>query len=853
MLPLYLKLRNFMSYGLDGGELDLKAIQLACLSGGNGHGKSTLVDAMTWALWGKSRAQREDDLLRQGTTEMEVELHFAAGGALYRVIRKRVLRKSGGAAVLELAVCDNGQFRAITGATIAETERAIMDLLHLSYETFVNSSLLLQGKADSFTVKRPGERKEVLAEILGLQEYESLADRAREKMRGFSATADLLASRIQELDRWVGALPQLELDLQAQDEKIRLSEAQLVEQQAGTADLEARVRAMADLEASLNRQHLRLQQIAADEAEQRAQSIQAEAHLAAADATLAAEPAIRERLGALRSARVESERFGEMLSRLRALDPRREECARAIATEKTRLEGDLTRVRLDLQSAQQATAALRTVRAELVTMRQETAQLETLQAERTRLESDDRALLEQFSGLQAENDTLTRRRAELRKKLESLNGAVAVCPVCNGPLDDAHRDELRRETKAEGMDCKKRMDEIERQSTALKQRQDEIRARVQAIDRRSAALQQQRQRLGALENQAHDLEIKHGTVAVLEAEEARCRGVLEAEAYALEARAALEAVQQQIAAVGYDPDAYGLARRRLQELAPAESEFASLERAREARREAMSSLDAVQVRQDALASERARLEQERAPLLEATRALPEARMQLAQLQHNLQEERVRHAALLQHRGSLVNQLEYGRRMEAERVTALRGRDEANKQAWAHRELSVIFGKTGIQAMLIENALPELEQYANEMLARMTDNSTQVNFVTRRGTKTGSAIETLDIRIADNMGTRTYEMFSGGEAFRINLAIRIALSKLLARRAGADLSFLLIDEGFGSQDSLGRDRLVEAISAIADDFQKILVVTHIDELKDLFEVHIEISKGPGGSQISVTAA
>jgi exonuclease SbcC len=97
------------------------------------------------------------------------------------------------------------------------------------------------------------------------------------------------------------------------------------------------------------------------------------------------------------------------------------------------------------------------------------------------------------------------------------------------------------------------------------------------------------------------------------------------------------------------------------------------------------------------------------------------------------------------------------------------------------------------------------------------------------------------------------MFSGGEAFRINLAIRIALSRLLARRAGADLRFLLIDEGFGSQDAQGRDRLVEAIAAIADDFEKILVVTHIDELKERFDVQIEVTKGEGGSRVQVVTA
>jgi exonuclease SbcC len=170
-----------------------------------------------------------------------------------------------------------------------------------------------------------------------------------------------------------------------------------------------------------------------------------------------------------------------------------------------------------------------------------------------------------------------------------------------------------------------------------------------------------------------------------------------------------------------------------------------------------------------------------------------------------------------------------------------------------KELADAFGSNGIPAMLIENALPELEQDANDLLSRMTDNSTQVTFVTQRQGKSGKAIETLDIKIADSAGTRPYEMFSGGEAFRINLAIRIALSRLLARRAGAELRFLLIDEGFGTQDAQGRDRLVEAIAAIADDFDKILVVTHIDELKDRFDVHIEVTKGNDGSRVAITTA
>jgi DNA repair protein SbcC/Rad50 len=111
-------------------------------------------------------------------------------------------------------------------------------------------------------------------------------------------------------------------------------------------------------------------------------------------------------------------------------------------------------------------------------------------------------------------------------------------------------------------------------------------------------------------------------------------------------------------------------------------------------------------------------------------------------------------------------------------------------------------------------------------------------------------ETLDILISDSAGWREYEMFSGGEAFRVNFAIRLALSRVLAQRAGARLQTLVIDEGFGSQDAEGRQRLIEAIKQVEGDFAKILVVTHLEEMKDAFPARIEIEKTPQGSQIRV---
>lgn len=116
--------------------------------------------------------------------------------------------------------------------------------------------------------------------------------------------------------------------------------------------------------------------------------------------------------------------------------------------------------------------------------------------------------------------------------------------------------------------------------------------------------------------------------------------------------------------------------------------------------------------------------------------------------------------------------------------------------------------------------------------------------------TGGMKDVLDIEIADELGERSYELYSGGETFRINFALRIALSQLLARRAGANLRTLFIDEGFGTQDENGRSKLVEAITAIQDDFAMVLVITHIDELRDSFPIHIMVEKAGNGSRVMI---
>jgi len=154
MIPIKLKLHNFMCYRDNVPPLSLDGIHTACICGDNGNGKSTLIDAMTWALWGRTRAKSDDDLIHSGQAEMTAEFDFAVGQQAYRIIRKHARpkrRQGSGQSSLDLLIADGDGFKVISGDRIKQTQQQIIDILHMDYETFVNSALLRQGDADQFT------------------------------------------------------------------------------------------------------------------------------------------------------------------------------------------------------------------------------------------------------------------------------------------------------------------------------------------------------------------------------------------------------------------------------------------------------------------------------------------------------------------------------------------------------------------------------------------------------------------------------------------------------------------------------------------------------------------------------
>ena len=162
-------------------------------------------------------------------------------------------------------------------------------------------------------------------------------------------------------------------------------------------------------------------------------------------------------------------------------------------------------------------------------------------------------------------------------------------------------------------------------------------------------------------------------------------------------------------------------------------------------------------------------------------------------------------------------------------------------------LTKAFDRNGIPTLIIENVIPEIEETTNRILAVLSSGTMKAELKTQKELKTGGLSDTLEIRILSLTESRTYATLSGGEKFRVDLSLRIALSTVLARRNNFKIETLIIDEGFGSLDEIGKQKFVELASSLRDTFEKIIIITHTN-LTDFYSDLITVEKNDGISHI-----
>lgn len=723
MVPTLLKLSNFTSYGENPPELDFTKFHMAAISGFNGAGKSSLLDSITWCLWGVSRAgDSSDDLIRLGQTEMQVELSFQLDGHTYTVKRRRS-KKSGGHTALEFWSNSHN----LTEGTIKSTQQKITDTLHLSFETFSNSAFLRQGHADEFTTKGPTDRKRILADILGLDHYDKLEEKAKDKTKEAQTGLALLDYQLPEVEAELSQSEESQTKKAQTEAKISLLENQIKE-------IEKELKTLEEEKAKLN---------ASNEQQEK----------------------IRQTLKDLR----------QELDDITMQGKRRSEAIKNIEEELKELPSFESKLE------------------QLKDLQKQLEMINEVKQKKLEIEKKMSDITGSLNLKNQEKQSLEKKLSDIQEKINDLEKEGAKCPTCGQEIGKDQKHQVKETQLKEQTKIKEELSKIdtkdeEKEKAVL---ENEL-TKLQSDDGKYQEVSQKIKELEEIHQKREDLIKKQATM------ESEKKVLLEMRDLFTNKKSQVEKLQTEVD--GLPSLSENLSKVNTQ-IFDQESKLNSL---RNEEKEARNILGVVV-------------------------GLISRFEQLSKLKKDLEEKKLK----------------------------------LTKEKEVYDELALAFGKKGIQAMIIEQAIPEIEDETNSLLDKLTEGRMKVALVTQKETKTKvvgadgfkdhATIETLDIIISDEMGERPYEMYSGGETFRVNFAIRLAISKLLTHRAGAKLQFLVIDEGFGTQDATGRTRLVEIMDTIKNDFEKILIITHLEELKEEFPNRIEVVKGSTGSTFELVGA
>lgn len=1007
MIPLQLTLKNFLSYRES--TLDFRGLHTACICGANGAGKSSLLEAITWVVWGKTRAATEDDVIHGGEKNVRVDFEFVCNRQTYRIIRTRPRGRSGN---LEFQVATkSGRFRSLTAKGLKATQKEIISCLKLDYDTFINSAYLRQGRADEFMLRRPSDRKQILADLLKLDRYEELATKAKDLAKEHKGKIEQIEQSLSplqlEIDKQkvikkeltdventlteyqklqntnrdrLEKLQTIEHQRQAWEQQMTWQQSQhqnmlqecdriqkdivaiQTQQQELAKILEQKDTIVANYEQLLqwqqaekdfaskfeiyqrsqNRKQILEQQllqqknelsIAIKQTQTRLENIEQQEQeiqniFAKADEVAAA-------LENLDRSRRKLKELDKLQQNISPLLKQKQNLETEIAKSKANLSAKLDQLQLSVHQLENQISQVPQMRQAVLTADARINDLDKKKIYQKRLEEKgtERRLFQEK--LQENQRRYEKQWQELQQKLEMLVVPDATCPLCEQNLDEQHRSHVVDKTKTEQKIAQEQIWTIREQLATCEKELQLLRREYKDISQELSDYDRLRQELGHLEAQLEATEDTYEQLEKVETEKASLERSLSNGDFAYKLQIHLQQLEGELTHLKYDEQTHALIRGEVERWRWAEIKQAKIEDAQKKQAKLSQQKPQLVAKIASLEQEITRLEidshikkqidqllqeidelgydntqhqqlldslrkahnyylkyqelqkaQEKYPqlktkeqeltqllevrkqdtknskqqldnYLEQKEKINDYRSEIQKLEQEIQQGRQELDNLISRSGSLKESIAQIDNLKIQHQQANQKLQEAKRKHIIYQELAQAFGKNGIQALTIENILPQLEAETNQILARLTGNQFHVQFVTQKASKNTSKkntklIDTLDILIADAQGTRAYETYSGGEAFRINFSIRLALAKLLAQRSGTSLKMLIVDEGFGTQDAEGCNRLVAAINAIASDFACILTVTHMPQFKEAFQTRIEVFKGERGSLLRVSS-
>jgi exonuclease SbcC len=854
MRPLRLEVKGFTAFR-DRQEVDFSEVDVFAIAGPTGSGKSSLLDAMTYALYGRVErvGDRVSQLVSQGQPRMAVTLEFEVGHDRYRVTRSTPSR---GATRILLERYTDGEWRqAGEGADrVRDAEQMIAGAVGLTYDGFTRSVLLPQGRFAEFLVGDARKRRDILSELLDLMLFRRMAERAGQIARDAALEADTRRKLLEA--EYVGVTP-------ASVEEARLDARTAGERAAALAEVALRVdriverwedaeRSTGDLEAC------------ADEARELAEAI------GEAAATLGdlAEEAVRAGVE-LRAAAASARRSAREIDKAERARRQTEDrwgglvqlsgwAARAEALGEARDEAESLRSELDQAGGRDEELAGATA-----SMEREAAQAAAAADEAREAERIAATALEEA------------RHSDLVATVSAGLKPGDPCPVCGAALKRVARRSganalARAETATQRAEKARHAAErgllIAERALALAQA--EWRANAQGLRRIERDLKERQRDVRSRERdlgKAMGGDLPLDPVATLaeriERLEELCRTEEAARDGARESERALRAAERDrdraVAAVaevraGLTTDVSSLSARAVRaaggELEPPAFPPRLSERADPARVAAHARVLADGLGHLArdlatLSARRARsvpaLVAEAREAVDGLVAWNESLPELAGTVADARQMAAAAAATTEQRSKDLEQRLDRRGQLEESVAELQARAEV------FRALAGELRADRLIAFLQTEAMQLLAAAGSARLATLSDGRY------RLGCRDD---EFFVLDTWNGEEERSVRTLSGGETFLASLALALALSEQVRSLSVTDrarLDSLFLDEGFGTLDPETLRVVVEAIEQLGGDGRLVGVITHVRELAEQFP-RFEVEKSPRGSRVTLVA-
>jgi len=896
MIPLKIYLKNFLSYGAPGQTINFEPHHLICLSGKNGHGKSALLDALTWVLWGQARktthpGKADENLIKIGQTDMTVMLDFMCNNTLYRVRREVAQSRGKLISQLDVGIIDQTtqQLKALTEKTIRDTQELINRIIGLNGEAFQNSSFFRQGNADEFSKKAPKDRKDILANLIGLDHIEQLRKRIIEKGRelGFhrqhkERLCEHIKEEVQQHTQLGEALTTLSSrieDLTQHEKDFDTNIAIISEQQQLIATeyhaLNNKRRESERIAQTIKthydmllpalakwrtiRQMKRTYKSLPSFDQRRADLIQLRHTV---QEILTEEATLKTALQKYNAVLIERTYtlHREYESRLML----HKDLLQTVTTQlyaKTHAHEIIQKSSTELQHELNSINDKMTKLTEQIDLAQKnvpviaqhlfeknTQRLVQFQAHMTRLLHDEKMIIDHeqmmrnnqdrscswcFQHISEDNAQLIHQKIAhrfccIKKHQKKLTRCIDHITEC---INQHHQQVLTANHINH---------EIQKYSSTLEALSITRDKTYHDIQQKTAQIQQLTNEISLLSDQQKAL---HTEQSIIEEEQ---KSTLLHNKQIKEINEHIGSHEYRLKTLPQLPAQLTDIQQHLDQLAAEEIHYATLQ----TEPELIAHLKMLFTTLRNIKQQKKIQEQELGAYATVEARFKEYEQMKLDLQQNYKKVRQEREELIHRKGSLEQACLHVEKQKEQLTHEQKELDALVAEIDDHNLLAQALSKDGLQGILIEYILPDIEREANLLLSKLTDNQTQLYFESVRELKNGNLKETLDIKISDNQGIRPYELFSGGEAFRIDFALRLAISKFLARRSGASIQTLIIDEGFGSQDEEGLNRIMEALYAIQNEFAKIIIVSHLSSMKDQFPVHFHVQKGTKGSFVQV---